>query len=635
MSGYEARCPSCGATIVFKLGSSLMSVCEHCGSAVARKGADLENYGKVAELIPTPSVLALGVEGGYEGAPPFRLVGRLQLDHGAGTWDEWLMGFDNDTWAWLSESQGKFHYMGQAAVPPAPAFEELQVGQTVDLGPPGTFVVTEVRKARFVTGQGELPFDVRPGSELHYADLSGPGGQFGTLDYGTGSSLEALYVGREVSLDEMGVRNLPEAEERRARAAGKSLSCPKCGGPIELQAPDLTQRVACPYCGSLLDATKDLEVLAALDRPKVKPLIPLGSKGTLTGTEWTLIGFMQRSVKVEGIRYAWQEYLLYEPRGGFRWLVENGGHWSFVESANAADVKARSNVRLGVQHKGKLFKHFQSSSAQVDHVLGEFYWAVAQGDKSAMHDYIAPPLILSKEKTTEELTWSLGTYTEPEEIWKGFGLSGDPPERKGVAPNQLWPHKKNARAIYSATLLFLGLLMTLFVVFSITGGDTLHSQRVTIPEGLKSGAPQAAIFSEPFEIKKTGNVQVRVKAPVSNSWLYLDGALIDEKSGLIAPFDVEVSYYAGRDWTEGSTRSSRYISSVPPGTYVMRLAPQWGGRGKVGSYDVTVRSRVPRFYQFFLAGLAIAFFPLMLAWKSFRFEIRRWSESDHPMVESE
>ena len=54
MSGYEARCPSCGGPIVFSLGTTLLKVCEHCGSAVARKGADLKAYGKVAALIPTP-----------------------------------------------------------------------------------------------------------------------------------------------------------------------------------------------------------------------------------------------------------------------------------------------------------------------------------------------------------------------------------------------------------------------------------------------------------------------------------------------------------------------------------------------------------------------------------------------------
>ena len=164
MSGYEASCPSCGATLVFTLGSSLLRVCDHCGTVVVRQGASLASYGKVADLVATPSVLALGMAGGYQGAPPFRIVGRLQLDWGHGTWDEWLLGFADGEWAWLSESQGKFHYMGQAALPPSPAFDDLAVGQTLDLGPPGTFVVAEVRSARFAAAQGELPFaaKIRP-----------------------------------------------------------------------------------------------------------------------------------------------------------------------------------------------------------------------------------------------------------------------------------------------------------------------------------------------------------------------------------------------------------------------------------------------------------------------------------------
>src|SRR6202022_1263340 len=121
------------------------------------------------------------------------------------------------------------------------------------------------------TARGGLPFDVAPGSALNYADLSGPGGQLATLDYGTADRAEALYVGREVSLADLGLRPR-EDEERRPRAAGESLKGTQCGGPLEIRAPDQTQRIACPWCGSLLDATRDLAILAALDKPPFKPL---------------------------------------------------------------------------------------------------------------------------------------------------------------------------------------------------------------------------------------------------------------------------------------------------------------------------------------------------------------------------
>jgi hypothetical protein len=643
---------------VFALGSSLLRVCEHCGSAVARKGANLANYGKVADLIPTPSVLALGMDGHYEGAPPFRLLGRLQLDWGQGTWDEWLIGFADGTWSWLSESQGRFHYMGQAALPPAPRFDEIAVGQTVDLGPPGTFVVAEVRSARFVTAQGELPFDVAPGSALNYADLSGPGGQLATLDYGTGESAEALYVGREVTLQDLGL--VPrEDEERRPRAAGESLKCTQCGGPLEIRAPDQTQRIACPWCGSLLDATRDLAILAALDKPPFRPLIPIGSKGRLHGVEWTVIGVMERSVTVEAVRYPWKEYLLYEPRAGFRWLVEAKRHWSFVEPLNPRDVDTS-----GPRYKGERFSHFQSGDARVDSVLGEFYWAVAQGERVMTEDYVKPPRMLSREETRDadaadqgggkgkgkgkkpgkgaanqgELTWSLGTYQPADELWRAFHLSGDPPPPEGVAPNQPSPWAESLGPVWKRAMAAVAGIIVVFILLYAMGGQALHRQTVSIPYTAAPGSAEAATFAGPIFVTRDGNVQVHVQAPVSNSWLYVDGALINEETGSVDEFDVEVSYYSGQDsdgsWSEGGTSATAYIPSVPAGRYTLRLEPQWEAGRAPTEYQLTVRSRVPRFGYGVLAVMAVLAWPVLMLLLWARYEVNRWNESDHPWTSS-
>lgn len=637
MSGYAASCPSCGAPITFGLGTTLLKVCEHCGVAVARKGADLESYGKVAALIPTPSLLKLGLRGDYEGAPPFTLAGRLQLDWGSGTWDEWLMAFEDESTAWLSEAQGKFHYMAHAPLPPVPRFDQLDPGETVDLGGPGTFVVVERRTARFVAAEGELPFAAPPGSELHYVDLSGPGGQLATLDFGQGDAAEALYVGREVSLGELGFEDLPTLEERRKRVGGEALSCPQCGGPLELRAPDQTQRVACPYCGSLLDVQNGFQVLEALARVPVRPLVPLGAQGTLRGVRWTVIGFMERSTTVEGVRYDWREYLLYEPQNGFRWLVEARGHWSYVEPTAAGDVQERGD---GAFYRGRRFAHFQDSWAVVDHVLGEFYWAVARGDNVKMQDYVDAPLMLSREKSEDEVTWSLGTYLTPAEVREAFGAAEPLPEPEGVAPHQPWPWRDQAVTVYKRALTAVAALFLLYVVLWIAGSRTVHQERqVAIPPTAVSGAPESAHFSEPFDVHRSGNLEVEVAAPVDNSWLYLGGALVNEETGGVDEFDVEVSYYHGRDsdgsWSEGGRESSAFVGSVPPGRYVLRLEPQWEAGRRPVSYDVRVRSRVPRFPHFLLAAIAVSAFPLLLAWRHFRFEAARWSESDHPWMESE
>ena len=55
-----AHCPACGAIVAFHVSSSLVTICEYCHSAVARGDKQLEDLGKVADLVDTESPLRLG-----------------------------------------------------------------------------------------------------------------------------------------------------------------------------------------------------------------------------------------------------------------------------------------------------------------------------------------------------------------------------------------------------------------------------------------------------------------------------------------------------------------------------------------------------------------------------------------------
>ena len=81
MSVLQANCPSCGAPIEFKTGSTIVLVCPFCRSAVARTDRGLEDLGKVAEVADSQSPLKLGLKGTYNNAR-FELTGRAQLKHG-------------------------------------------------------------------------------------------------------------------------------------------------------------------------------------------------------------------------------------------------------------------------------------------------------------------------------------------------------------------------------------------------------------------------------------------------------------------------------------------------------------------------------------------------------------------------
>jgi hypothetical protein len=183
--------------------------------------------------------------------------------------------------------------------------------------------------------------------------------------------------------------------------------------------------------------------------------------------------------------------------------------------------------------------------------------------------------------------------------------------------------------------LFLGLLVALFLGLNVTGNRTALTTQVVVPSGSASGSPEAAFITEPFQVGGVGNLEVRVSTSVDNSWLYLDGALINEDTAALDEFELETSYYHGYDpedgqWTEGSRKASTYLGRIPAGRYRLRLAPQWEAGNVPGPYQVDVKRQVPRFYQFALAAFLVLLWPLLLFVRFWSFEAARWSHSDHP-----
>src|SRR5262249_22960495 len=158
------------------------------------------------------------------------------------------------------------------------------------------------------------------------------------------------------------------------------------------------------------------------------PAIPLGAVGRHDGVEWTAIGFMQRGVRIEGEDYFWEEYLLYQPRLGFRWLTCSDDHWNWVEPLPPGSVTTEGNY---AQYAGRSYRLCQKAKARVVFVLGEFYWKVQAGERVVARDYVNPPEMLSEEVTKEggegEINWSRGLYLPPGEVERLFGLKASLP----------------------------------------------------------------------------------------------------------------------------------------------------------------------------------------------------------------
>ncbi len=653
----SANCPACGAEVLFKTGSSVVVVCEFCRSVVARTDRGVEDVGKVSDVVESGSPLEVGLRGVYLGVA-FELTGRAQLQHAAGGfWDEWYASFADGRWGWLAEAQGRFYLTFQIQVPSPdalPSFDSLQLGQQVwaiPAQPPP--VVAEKGTARMLAARGEIPYLVTPGETYAYADLSGAGGTFGTLDYGEQPPL--VFVGRETTLNELGLAHARRTTEREARSVSATqLSCPNCGGPLELRAPDRTERVGCPNCGSLLDASQGrLRYLKTLERKGWGKTIPLGGTAEFEGREFAVIGYMVRSVEFEGVRYFWQEYLLYNPAVGFRWLVESDGHWSYVTAVAPGEV-SESGSRAS--YGGRGFKMFQDAVALVEYVEGEFYWKVEAGERARATDYVNAPQMLSKEVpvasgkrrgqiSAEEVNWSLGTYTPIKEIEKKFNV--DLPSPSTVAPNQPWPHRK----IYGYWgLLVVAALAVGFFTMVTAPRKTVFQQSYTLqatptpppsfdnppvaPDPDAGNEKTQVIFTDPLPLSGGRNLRVTGRAlNVDNNWLYVAGDFIDEETGLVQQFDLPMEYYHGvedgESWSEGDPEQAAYLPALPEGRYTLRLEAQWENWNQPTPPQISVRVEqgVPRLFNLLLLLIALSVIPLLFAWRHFSFERRRWADS--------
>lgn len=642
MSVLKANCPSCAGPIEFRAGSTVVVICPFCRSAVARTDRKLEDLGKVAEIVQSKSPLKLGLRGDYQGNK-FELTGRAQIKHGAGGfWDEWYATFSNGWVGWLAEAQGRFYMTFYKPLPEGfqvPDYDRLQPGQRLDgITDETHLIVNEKGTASYVAAEGEIPYQLDPSEKTNYADLVGRNGVFATIDYSTEPPY--LFLGRELTLADMGLADKRAAEREARTAPAKGLGCPKCGGPLELKAPDKTERVTCPYCNSLLDVNEGgLEFLKAL-KPNPAPqefVLEPGMKGRFEqfagGEELEVIGAMTRSVTFDGIKYFWNEYLLYNPKVGFRWLVQSDDHWSFVDPVNAAELEAPqgfSSFNNSVKYDGRNFKIFQNTPARVEYVKGEFYWAVSQGETVNAADFVAPPYMLSQEMNSNEVNWSLGTYLKRNKVEKAFGIKGLP-KPSNVAPNQ--PYEGGGLVKYGFALLGILLIIGIFMIpFSGFSSTPLPQQDIVLqplPRPLASGR---AVESNEFELDARENVRISAAAGVRrNSWSELNIDLINASNNDVEAVQIPLEYYAGvtdgESWTEDSRIGTATISSVPAGKYKLRIEGVWQDWNQPMPIWVKVEQNVTRGVNFWVAFILLAIGPVIGLFRKLSFESRRWSES--------
>jgi Domain of unknown function (DUF4178) len=415
-----------------------------------------------------------------------------------------------------------------------------------------------------------------------------------------------------------------------AAVAARSISCPNCGGPVQLRGFAHTLNVVCPQCLTVLDAsTPEVQILQKFQsKLRVNPTIPLGSRGKMGDTQYEVIGFQRRQVSSDNDSYCWDEYLLFNPYKGFRYFTEYNGHWNFVHVESALPEKAQSAGKPAMRFGGQTYLSFDSMTADTVYVLGEFPWCAQVGDSVVCEDFVAPPSMLSSEATEGEITWSRAEYMTGSQVWQAFKLPGSPPPAYGIFANQPSPYGAKLGSSWSTWLwLNVALAALVFLFLFLSPGHVAFSDHYAYSQGVRS---DSAFVTPTFQLDgRNANVDLSIHTDLDNNWAYFNFALINDQTGQTFDFAREVSYYHDSDGSDGSRNNSVIVPSVPSGQYYLRVEPEMASGSPYMRYDLELRRNVPNYGFFVLAALLLLIPPVWTTFRRNSFEAARWRESDY------
>ncbi|MBU0638039.1 MAG: DUF4178 domain-containing protein [Planctomycetes bacterium] len=692
-------CPSCGGEIEADRRFAQLVVCKYCESAVVLDEKAARVAGKMAVLAQTPSPLYVGGTGELL-ERRFTILGRVRYAYTRGFWDEWYLGFEDGTRAWISEDENNFTLETAEETATLPTdYATAQPGSLIPLGET-ILHVDEKDIAECEGGEGQLPFTILSGEKVPFLDLS-TGEHFATIEFDIdggakvfrGRRLNIADVKLDMTAEEAGVLPpiglAPEREAgegRRERIVrrderAKDLKCFGCGAPLEIPeagrdsltcqycgaAIDLTvqhvpcggcgaslplhggdevKSVVCTFCHTQLDLSRRgepavLGTLADKARPKVP--IKLGQKFRWQEQQYVVVGHIRWEERDGYERYFSDEYLLYSKETGYRWLIHEDRHWSF--SAELDERPTTIDPRIAIQKQkfrflARQWTVYESNldATRVIWVNGELPWVAHVGDRVSYMDAISPPHMLSAEWSQTEMEWYLAEYLPHQQVLAALGK-----EPQDIStPTSIAPHQPyNASAFRQQSKWVMALFTVLFACFALLAfgqkGNRVGSFTVNAQDYTEEFLTNEFTVTEPHTL-----CQARFYAPVDNSWVYLDVALVNAESEALLDFSAQMSYYHGREggesWSEGSPRDAQVFKVKEPGSYRLLLLGQAGTGEQAGSTVSAGRQVGIDVYQ----GVGLARYHLVLAclcltWvfveciRRWTFEARRWA----PVIEDD
>lgn len=362
-----------------------------------------------------PAVLAIGARGQFQ-KRAFCVVGCVSLGHPSGArWREWSLLFDGGATTWLAEAQGRWFVTVRNASW-LPRVSALTPGSLAS----ARFLVTDRSEATVLATRGTVAFDLLPGRRYAYADLSGPCGGFATIE--AGAAEDAVFVGREVFLDETGL--VPPGE-----TVAPTSVCPACGkGFVPVRAKGITVCATCPRCRARLDVD-DGRVTCAIVHTRGRAVAlrwPLGTRAAFEhpAEPFTLVGVFRRAAGGA----VWDEQLWFHAHRGVRWLADVDGEFVYALPIGLGEVPAsawRGFSRAGLEH------------TTLRAWSGEAPWHPLVGERSDTYEHAHSSGRFGLERDRDEVRASRLLPLSARDVREALARAGEPGRKPLASANGL------------------------------------------------------------------------------------------------------------------------------------------------------------------------------------------------------
>ncbi|MBI5247913.1 MAG: DUF4178 domain-containing protein [Desulfomonile tiedjei] len=619
----EFRCPSCGAANLVTNPGILMKVCDYCKTAIYWDDESALRAGQKSMDLPESTRFKVGATGKVKGQS-FRVLGRLSYAYENGSWNEWFVEMQDGRILWLSEDEGElFLERPLTLTGPVPEHSALKPGMEVSLGNNKTGIVEELGQARCIGGEGEIPFQVEIGEIYAYADGASPDGSFSFgLEYDSTNGPPRAFIGQIIEIKSSRSEQKAAPESR----LGQIIRCPSCGKPYEGARVETTAMVVCAACGSglELDEAKAKVVGKNIGR-EPKFTFQTGTPLTLEKVKYQVMG---RLLYVEN-KYQSFEYVLHNPDAGYLWLSEEDDHFTLSRPSHVAVAippvhKARQKIAVGQE----TFRFYEQGAQTLQWVDGALPWRAVVGEKTNYTHLVKPPECIDREISGTEVETFRGRYIGHDELKAALPKDFQLPSSRGVYSCQPYvPYSwvKGLRYV-GGVFLILNVLLLLYS-YSADKNTIMLQEKVTSDQYSKD------YLTQPFELKRDGTVlRLSGHAPLDNSWLSMDFAVVDASDSVISEFFGEAGYYHGADseghWSEGTSNFASYFKVRKAGRYRL-LVHASGGSGINGpSRNEPIFIRVASdstISWYFIVPILLALLALLIEpMGRFSFESRRW-----------